>query len=58
MKKILGMKWQKQIATSVKVGTILRKATPRHKVREVIIETGKVRVGFHRNARALARKVA
>ena len=56
MRKMLGMKWMKQVQTSVKVGTILRKATPRHKVREVIIEKGYVRIGFHQNARALARK--
>ena len=56
MKPMLGMKWVKQVQTSVKVGTILHKATRRHNVREVVIEKGKVRVGFHRNARALARK--
>lgn len=58
MKKMLGREWMKQVRTSVKEGTILRKATPRHKVREVVIVKGSVRVGFHRNARALAKKGA
>ncbi len=55
MKKILGREWMKQVRTSVKVGTILHKATRRHNVREVIIQKGKVS-RFHRTARVLARK--
>ena len=58
MRQILGHEWQKQVRTRVKVGTILRKVSPRHNVHEVVIEKGVINdPGFHRNARASARKV-
>lgn len=35
----LGTKWVKAVRSTVKTGTMLHKATPKHKVREVIVTT-------------------
>jgi hypothetical protein len=42
----LGPRWVRVVRSSVKTGTILHKATPRHNVREVVVEirNGKRRV--------------
>jgi hypothetical protein len=35
----LGVEWVRALRLTVRPGTILHKATPRHKVREVVVET-------------------
>lgn len=41
----LGAKWVRTVRKSIRPGTMLHKATPRHSVREVVVETTKRRIG-------------